>query len=356
MTSTNAAVATLIEHLRRLTGERRRPRLEALLVEAIRDLLQAQRVAYYKLQQTADETMFWLAVETSKQGTRVLDDGINSPERLTSIQSRAEIADCILTDIPQQISLADGVRLIHPMTGTGSANGFIELDVAALPDAQQLQLVAALLTIFRNVMGLLDYSEVDTLTGLFNRKTFDEHLMNIVASLDLVDDSQLPPNRSPKRRHTNNEPISHWLAVLDIDHFKRINDNFGHLIGDEVLLMVANLMKTSFRFRDKLFRFGGEEFVVVLKPTGATQAAAIFDRFRARMAAYDFPQVGRVTISTGFAPIRPHDQPSVILDHADQALYWSKGNGRNRVSAYETLVAAGELAPPKTLNSDIELF
>jgi diguanylate cyclase (GGDEF)-like protein len=356
MTSTNAAFATLLEHLRRLTGERRRPRLEALLVEAIRDLLQAQRVAYYKLQQADDETMFWLAVETGEQGTRVLDDGINSPERLTPIQSRAEVAACIVTDIPQQLSSASGILLVHPMAGPGSANGFIELDLTAIPDEQQLQLLTALLTTFRNIMGLLDYSEVDTLTGLFNRKTFDEHLMNIVASLNLVDDSQLPPNRSPKRRLAHNEPTSHWLAVLDIDHFKRINDNFGHLIGDEVLLMVANLMKTSFRFRDKLFRFGGEEFVVVLKPTGATHARDIFDRFRAKLAAYNFPQVGQVTISTGFAPIRPHDQPSVILDHADQALYWAKAHGRNQVSAYEVLLASGDLAPPKEITSDIELF
>ena len=144
--------------------------------------------------------------------------------------------------------------------------------------------------------------------------------------------------------------------MLDIDHFKRINDNFGHLIGDEVLLMVANLMKNSFRFRDKLFRFGGEEFVVVLKPTGATQAQAIFERFRSTMENHAFPQVGRVTISIGYAQIRLHDQPSVILDNADQALYWSKEHGRNRVSSYEALLASGELAPPAAIDSDIELF
>ena len=69
-----------------------------------------------------------------------------------------------------------------------------------------------------------------------------------------------------------------------------------------------------------------------------------------------FPQVGQVTVSIGYAPIRLYDMPSVIIDNADQALYWSKSNGRNQVSSYEALIASGAIAPHPEVKSDIELF
>lgn len=357
---TGTAIASpllaLIDHIARLTGERQRPRLEAVLVEALRDLTNARRIAYYKLQQTPDETLFWLAVETDALGTRVIDDGINLPANLASVETRPEILPVLAGQVLHAVPTPDGTCLIRPVAGPGSAAGFIELDAPKKSGAQEILIVDALVTAFHNVMDLLDYSEADSLTGLLNRKTFDEHLMHILASLTAGDDRQLHTNRLPKRRRGATETVGHWLGVIDIDHFKRINDNFGHLIGDEVLLMVANLMKTSFRFRDKLFRFGGEEFVVVLKPTGAKQAGAIFERFRSAMENHLFPQVGQVTISIGYAQIRLHDQPSVILDHADQTLYWSKEHGRNQVSSYEALIDSGDLAPAVEITSDIELF
>jgi diguanylate cyclase (GGDEF)-like protein len=346
----------LLGYIGRLTGERQRPQLESVLIEALRELTHADRVAYYKLQLTADEILCWLAVEADSEGTRILDDGINLPAHLSSLDDRPEIAAAVTLNTVQTFSCATGTRVLQPVTGPGSATGFIEIDLAQAPDKQRMFLIGGLVTAFRNIMGLLDYSEVDTLTGLLNRKTFDEHLIHILSSLSAGDDIESETKRIPKRRRYSCEPASHWLAVLDIDHFKRINDNFGHLIGDEVLLLVANLMKTTFRFRDKLFRFGGEEFVVVLNPTSAENAFVIFDRFRQTMAAQVFPQVGHVTISIGFAPIRLHDQPSVILDHADQALYWSKGNGRNQVAAYESLVAEGKLQPQSAPESDVEFF
>ena len=88
-----------------------------------------------------------------------------------------------------------------------------------------------------------------------------------------------------------------WLAMVDIDHFKQVNDNFGHLIGDEVLLLVAQLLKGSFRAHDRVYRFGGEEFIVVLRCDNHEAAAAALERFRLRMEANDFPQAGRITAS-----------------------------------------------------------
>src|SRR5262249_34123645 len=141
--------------------------------------------------------------------------------------------------------------------------------------ARDTNLVAGILRILKNHLALLDYGERDTLTGLLNRKTFE-------ANFDKL---------RQRRRHApvGNEPS--WLGVLDIDHFKSINDTYGHLFGDEVLLLVAQLMKQSFRAADHMFRFGGEEFVVALDRASASGAQTAFDRLRTRIASYDFPQV-----------------------------------------------------------------
>ena len=349
-------MARLVRYVDALTGERQRPRAEAALIEALRDFTAAHRIVYFKLQETPEETLFWPAVDADMTEIRVIDDGVNPPAHLSSIEQHPDIRVRLSDTSTQPFDCPSGKRYVFPVPGPGSASGFVEFDVVSPLDATVVQIVTALINTFRNVMGLLDYSESDTLTGLLNRKTFDEHLMHILANLTDDDDTTAPKTRLPKRRRHHPEIANHWLAVLDIDHFKRINDNFGHLIGDEVLLLVANLIKTSFRFRDKLFRFGGEEFVVILKPTNVGHAHIIFERFRRSMEGYRFPQVGQVTVSVGYAPIRLNDMPSVIIDNADQALYWSKANGRNQVSSYEALVASGAITPTPEVKSDIELF
>jgi diguanylate cyclase (GGDEF)-like protein len=346
----------LINHVALLSGEWQRPRLEAILIEALLGMTGAQRVAYFKLLETPEETLVWPAVEFAEGRIQVLDDGINPPLNLASLEQRPDIVTRLADAVPLAAACPTGLRYLFPVPGPGSASGFVELDLAAPLDNALVQIASALVSTFRNVMGLLDYSETDTLTGLLNRKTFDEHLIQILANLTDDDDSKAPTTRLPKRRRHHADVSSHWLAVLDIDHFKRINDNFGHLIGDEVLLMVANMIKSSFRFRDKLFRFGGEEFVVILKPTSEAHARLIFERFRMTMENHRFPQVGNVTVSIGYAPIKLNDMSSVIIDNADQALYWSKANGRNQVSSYEALVASGAIEPHPEIKSDIELF
>jgi diguanylate cyclase (GGDEF)-like protein len=207
-----------------------------------------------------------------------------------------------------------------------------------------------------NVVAMLDYSEIDSLTGLLNRKTFDDHLMRILASLAAGNDERIDAVRLPRRRKPARGGACHWLAVMDIDHFKRVNDEYGHLIGDEVLLLVATMMKSGFRSHDKLFRFGGEEFVVVLKRSSVADARRIFDRFRKSVAGRIFPQVGRVTISIGYTPIRLGDQPSVVLDNADSALYWAKEHGRNLSASYPELLRRGELETKHAAIDDVEFF
>ncbi|MDT8424838.1 MAG: GGDEF domain-containing protein [Methyloprofundus sp.] len=139
---------------------------------------------------------------------------------------------------------------------------------------------------------------------------------------------------------------------LYIDHFKTVNDSFGHLYGDEVLLHFSQIMEKSFRYNDFLFRFGGEEFVVILNLVDMASARDVFERFRGAIAQFKFPTIGRITVSIGVTHIDNHSLPASLLDCADKALYHAKGSGRNQVVFYEDM----DIETPVDDDSDIELF
>jgi len=149
----------------------------------------------------------------------------------------------------------------------------------------------------------------------------------------------------------------HFFAILDIDHFKRINDGFGHLYGDEILVLFANLMRRTFRAGDLLCRYGGEEFIVIFGVESGHGGESAMERFRAAMQACEFPGVGQVTVSAGFTRIAGASTPAaVLIDRADQALYYAKEHGRNRVCSWDALIAAGKLQPKAAVNRDVTLF
>lgn len=220
--------------------------------------------------------------------------------------------------------------------------------------AQKISVIAGVFHVYQNYQSLLDYSERDALTGLFNRKTFDEEFSRQADGLQTPPASTKPLDHEQDHRAASIDATKHWLAVVDIDHFKLVNDRFGHLYGDEVLILVANLLRSSFRGQDRIFRFGGEEFVVLLRASTLESARQIFDRFRTTVEHHLFPQVGQVTVSLGFVETS-HGAPVEILGQADQALYYAKENGRNRVCYYDDLIASGALAA-KVSHEDMELF
>jgi diguanylate cyclase (GGDEF)-like protein len=218
--------------------------------------------------------------------------------------------------------------------------------------ANKLQLLTSIFCVYQNYQSLLDYSERDALTGLFNRKTFDEQFSRHAESAASARPQEFA--LAAEDPMASGDPVQQWLAVVDIDHFKQVNDRFGHLYGDEVLILVANILRSSFRSHDRIFRFGGEEFVVLLRSTSLATAHKVFNRFRKNVEDYDFPQVGRVTVSLGFVSTAL-GSPVEILGQADQALYFAKENGRNQVRFYDDLVASGHLVK-KISNDDVELF
>jgi diguanylate cyclase (GGDEF)-like protein len=216
-----------------------------------------------------------------------------------------------------------------------------------------MRLGASILRIFRNFENLLDYSERDTLTGLLNRKTFDESFLRLNAPPGQRAGLVMLPDAAGQRRHQSDASL--WLGVIDIDHFKRVNDGYGHLIGDEVLLLLSRLMRSSFRFHDRLYRFGGEEFVVLMRVSQDEDAAHAFERLRHNVESYVFPRVGHITVSVGFTEVRPGDSPSAAFERADKAVYYAKQNGRNQVASHGDLIARGLLAD-ESHTGDIDLF
>ncbi len=152
----------------------------------------------------------------------------------------------------------------------------------------------------------------DPLTGAFNRRKFNE-----LTAAEIERALRYP------------QPLS--LFILDIDHFKRVNDTHGHEAGDAVLIDLAGLLRAGIRATDSLARWGGEEFVVLSPAIGLPATATLAERLRASVADHDFGAVGRVTASFGVADFRADDTADSFFVRADQALYRAKENGRDRV-------------------------
>lgn len=244
-------------------------------------------------------------------------------------------------------------RLVVPILRNGKAIGALQLDSHMAPRASR-PLVDGFARIYANYTALLQESELDKLTGLYNRRSLDRQLQRMLREgMAVVPES--PGRADAEQRHAPVEEQQVWLAILDIDHFKRINDNYGHIYGDEVILLLAQQMRACFRRADVLFRFGGEEFVILFSAAQETTVRTVLERFRQRIAEYNFPQVGNVTVSVGYARVGKHDYPASALDRADKALYYAKQNGRNCTHGYEALRESGLLERDLTSGS-IDLF
>jgi diguanylate cyclase (GGDEF)-like protein len=158
-------------------------------------------------------------------------------------------------------------------------------------------------------------SREDALTGLANRRHFDERI-------------QAEIERAQRYRH----PLS--LALVDIDHFKRINDGGGHALGDATLVRIAAILVEHFRASDLIARIGGEEFAIVFPETPLSGATSSVELLRERIAQADYADLGgwlRVTISAGVSEWQPGEHRDALLRRADAWLYEAKRNGRNRV-------------------------
>ncbi|UUX95702.1 sensor domain-containing diguanylate cyclase [Aquabacterium sp. J223] len=276
----------LVEHLAELTGFRDRDVLDVTLVGALRDLLQPQTVAVYRLvEDGAGQRWITRARLSQTELVAVADSAWTELDRLPRLDEHPRRRDCLRHQQVLVESRGETVRTCFPLDTDREVVGVLEIDSTGPLGDEQRRLVTAILRIYRNFQGLLDYSERDTLTGLLNRKTFDETFLKTATAGVAPSADALHP--APERRR--DAAPGWWLAVVDIDHFKRVNDNHGHLIGDEVLLLLSRLMRSCFRFHDRLYRFGGEEFVVLLRCHGEDEAAQALERLRGRHRGLSLP-------------------------------------------------------------------
>ncbi len=343
-----ARMLELVDHLAELGALRERDALDLALVNAICDVLQPQSVSICRAIGDPDNERWRLGATAGagqKPGTG--DSAWAALESLPRLDQHPLRQQALRSG---QIQSASGTPALTEFP-LGCANGVLELHTEAPLSAENSRLVSGILRLYLNVGKLLDYGERDSLTDLLNRKTFDGAFLKATVEQR----HSAAPAANQERRDTCNAG-SYWLCMIDIDHFKRVNDNYGHLIGDEVLLLLARLMRSQFRFHDLLYRFGGEEFVVLMRCCGETEAGHVLERMRAATEAHLFPQVGQITVSIGFSEVRTGDSPSGAFERADKAVYYAKEHGRNQVCSYAALVARGELDNQASNVGDMELF
>ena len=202
-----------------------------------------------------------------------------------------------------------GIRVVDTRLSPG--------DVFGLGPELKLRLESTDGGLHELIQDMYRSSKIDALTNLLNRRAFEERM-----------DEEF----SVTKRHG----MAACLAILDIDHFKSINDNYGHDAGDEVLRQVAALLKGKVRTGDLVGRWGGEEFVVYVRQSDLEGAKTLLDRLRVKIAETDIPLPGggslNVTFSGGIVSLSETSDWRMALTKADEGLYQSKQGGRNQVT------------------------
>lgn len=330
----------ILQNLVQMTGQRDHLRLEFSVLSTFLQLPYIEDVRALELLKLDDE--YWVRPRTWQQNGQLVtapQDFAHDPQR-HPLQELPQLQTCIAHKAPYaQHRFASNRHVIWlPVWMHERVHVCLEITQSTAPTPHGFDVITGIFNVYQNYQSLLDYSERDALTRLLNRKTFDEQLLRFASAAQGAKPEEQP-----------------WLAVIDIDHFKQVNDRFGHLFGDEVLILVANLLRSAFGTQHLIFRFGGEEFVVLMPSARKDAALASLEAFRQMVANHAFPQVGAVTVSVGVAGAKLCS-PVEILGQADQALYYAKENGRNRVCQYEHLHEQGLLSTEQVSHDDVELF
>lgn len=323
---------TLVTSLVSLTEIHDPVMLEMALVDELSKLVASGRVKLFHVQHRDVRLVF-------------VAEGDNGEHAEARPELARILRTCVNSGDKQEAALSQGYVKAFPLRGYGKQVTAVIVIESENPQTTLHYPADVELKVFHNLIKLINDNERDSLTGLLNRKTFDTRIGKVLMDL----------KNFGHRAGENDTYRSCFLAVLDIDHFKRVNDQYGHLLGDEVLILFANLMRGVFRDEDLLFRFGGEEFVCVLRNVNLSLAEKALNRLRKAVETYNFPQVGRVTVSVGATEILASELTASIIDRADKALYYAKEHGRNQVRIHETLVSAG-LMETRDISGEIELF
>ena len=203
-------------------------------------------------------------------------------------------------------------------------------------------LIAALLAIFPTILEIQVKNLKDEIEKI-NKKRVNIRNKNLQKNMELNNRAKLDALTGALNKGAFNEIIGfkimeskHFkmplsLVIFDIDHFKKINDTYGHPVGDKVLSEFATVIRKNIRKSEIFVRWGGEEFIILLQNTTLYNATMVAEKLRKAIENHLFPEVGKVTASFGVTSLKNDDTIESFIKRADQALYNAKENGRNRV-------------------------
>lgn len=345
---------TLIDSLAEITRHHDRSMLEESVLKTISDLFQPESLHLFLLEGSNGGKVHKPIVVVDNKGAVHLDNDSladTMTEKLNkALSASAESKSIKLLENDEQT----GWDIIYPILNLSKdVFSLLVCHCKKSPSSEEQQVVDGILHVYSNYLSLIEKTQRDKLTGLFNRETLDTEITKVLMQGTAESTSKEIEN---EKRHSDH--LTTWLGVVDIDHFKLINDSYGHLYGDEVLILVARLMMNScVRGDDLVYRYGGEEFVVMLKAVNEHNAMMAFYRLRQNIDKHKFPQVGNVTISIGFVELMNQQSASDVIGMADEALYFAKENGRNQTISYKKLLAQGKIVVNEQVNnSHVDLF
>lgn len=323
-------MSDLIDTVARLNAGRDRDSLERALLNVIVEVFDPLSAVFCRIVSLPDGARVHERLTYERGGAIAV---AQLPENLRTLArvERCGFAAEVGTGEREDLWLADcssqGRHVyVAPVRNDFSRVGWIEVETDAPLEQELAATLAAMMRVYSNHVAVLDYSERDALTRLRNRKTFDDTFVRLVYGAP-----REPDRERDDQRGTGNGDAAHWLGMADIDHFKRINDTYGHQTGDRVLETVSRLTRETIRCSDSFARWGGEEFMVLLPMTPLDGTISLTERIRQALARFAFDPVPEVTCSFGVTEYAPGDTSDSIVKRADEALYWAKTAGRNRI-------------------------
>jgi two-component system, cell cycle response regulator len=284
--------------------------------EKIRERFTIEKInLFYKqhlteIENGTDTTDYALIIISSLM---IEEDGLRLCSVIRSIERLRHTPILLIVDESDEVSLAKGLEIGVNDTLTSP----IEFNELIARCNTQIRRKNYQDQLRKSYYESLQQSVQDALTGLYNRRYFETHIRNMI-----------------DRSHHSRQMIS--LLILDIDHFKKINDTYGHMSGDAALRELANVLNKSLRLTDLCARYGGEEFVVILPAANLEIATTVAERLRyaVESAIIKIPSAPfeiKITISIGVSSINEEDSLDTLLARADKNLYKAKEGGRNKV-------------------------
>jgi len=258
----------------------------------------------------------------------ISDEEIDSVEhaRLAFTNAYKTIADRSISSYKKTNGTFEKLTKLHQETLNNCKSNLIDLPSISekfneIQEHMQEEVIRAnniITNLSRQIKELEENTQLDTLTKVFNRRAMDTYLDKVCSKGNLKHELH--------------------MLILDIDDFKSVNDTYGHIAGDKVLILIANTLRKTLRDGDKIFRYGGEEFVIVLNRISKEKCKIIAKRIIAIINANQLIYKGQylhVTVSIGATPYYDGDAPEALVYRADKALYISKKNGKNQMTVEE---------------------